>query len=269
VTSPVTDADLASLPESAQRYLRFMGVVGRRRDSSLKAHFTGRFRLGPGKPWMRCEAWQYNSNRGVTRLFHMRIDVAGVIPMFGWDTYSDGQGRMRGMVLGLVTVADGSGPEFDLGELTTCLNDALMLATSMLLDPSTSWSAVDDDSFDVSLTDTRHTVTARVSIDERGALCGFNTRDRYCALPGGLVRAEWTMPVDGWETIAGRPLASGGRATWHLPDGAYTYIEGRFDPRHIQFDVAAPRRRLGVVPRGSHRHAGRQRLGHRHPTNEG
>ena len=41
----VTDADLAGLPDVVQRYLRFMGVVGRPRDWSLRAHFVGRFRL--------------------------------------------------------------------------------------------------------------------------------------------------------------------------------------------------------------------------------
>jgi hypothetical protein len=49
----------------------------------------------------------------------MRIDFAGVLPMFGVDVYRAGQARMHGKLLGLITVADGSGPEFDLSELTT------------------------------------------------------------------------------------------------------------------------------------------------------
>jgi hypothetical protein len=48
----------------------------------------------------------------VARVFLMRIDVAGYVPMFGADTYVAGRGRMRGRFLGLVPVADGSGPEF-------------------------------------------------------------------------------------------------------------------------------------------------------------
>jgi C1A family cysteine protease len=36
--------------------------------------------------------------------------------------------------------------QFDLGELTTYVNDALMLAPSMLLTPAVTWRAVDDDS---------------------------------------------------------------------------------------------------------------------------
>jgi hypothetical protein len=43
---------------------------------------------------------------------------------------------MHGKLLGLVTVADGEGREFDLGELVTYVNDAAMLAPSMLLTAS-------------------------------------------------------------------------------------------------------------------------------------
>jgi hypothetical protein len=59
--------------------------------------------------------------------------------MFGVDLYQAGPGRMRGKLLGMITVADGSGQEFDLGELTTYLNDALMRAPSMLLTPAVTW----------------------------------------------------------------------------------------------------------------------------------
>jgi len=41
----VTEADLAGLPATVQRYLRAMGVVNRPREWSFQAHITGRFRL--------------------------------------------------------------------------------------------------------------------------------------------------------------------------------------------------------------------------------
>src|SRR6202043_2023963 len=49
---PVGDADLAGLPLSVQRYLRFMGVVGQPRAWSFRAHFVGRFRLR--RAWDGC-----------------------------------------------------------------------------------------------------------------------------------------------------------------------------------------------------------------------
>ena len=45
---PVTDED-ASLPDPAQRYMRFMGVVGRPRDWSFRARLVGGMWSAPGK----------------------------------------------------------------------------------------------------------------------------------------------------------------------------------------------------------------------------
>lgn len=222
----VTDADLASLPPAVQRYLRFMGVVGRPRDWSVRAHLVGRFRLGPDRPWMPCEAWQYSSSAEVARLFRMRLLLGRIVPMIGWDTYRHGRGIMHGRLLGVFTVARGSGPEFDTSELVTWLNDAILMAPSMLLVPATTWSAGDsDDAFRVSLTDTGRTVSAEVLLNADGAPRDFRTNDRYADLPGGLARARWSTPVEGWDTISGRPRFTGASAVWHLPNGPFRYGE--------------------------------------------
>jgi hypothetical protein len=146
--------------------------------------------------------------------------------MVGTDTYLDGHGRMLGKLLDRIVVADGSGDEFDVGELTTYLNDAVLLAPSMLLGPSTSWQRVDDGSFDVHMTDAGRTVTARVFVDDRGAPYDFSTTDRYADLPGGLVRAEWRTPIQGWEVVDGRALPRRVSAVWQLPQGPLPYLEG-------------------------------------------
>ena len=204
-TAPVTEADLDGLPPAAARYLRAMGVVGRPPTWSLRAHWVGRFRRGPDQPWMPMDAWQYNSAVEVARLFRMRLMVARVVPMWGWDTYRAGRGRMLGKALGLVTVADGSGPEFDTSELVTWLNDAVLLAPAMLLDSRTGWEAASDDSFEVSVTDAGRTVRAEVFLDDEGRPRDFRTDDRFADLPGGLVRAPWSTPVTGWAVVDGRP----------------------------------------------------------------
>jgi hypothetical protein len=233
---PVTDADLDVLPEVVQRYLRFMGVVDRPRDWSFRAHFSGQFRLRPQFGWLPAEAWQYNSGLEVARLFVMRLRVAGVVPMVGSDTYLDGRGRMLGKLLDRVTVADGQGEEFDIGELTTYLNDAILLAPSMLLGLATSWVAVDEGSFDVTLTDAGRTVSGRVFVDEHGAPYDFSTTDRYVDLPGGLVRAEWRTPVWSWQVVDGRRLPCRVCAVWHLPDGPMPYVDGQLS--QVTFNVA-------------------------------
>ena len=234
--SVVAEDEIADLPAPVQRYFAFMKVVGAPRIWSFAARFRGRFNL-QGRGWMPAEAWQYNCAQPVARLFHMRLDLGGIVPMVGRDTYLDGEGRMVGRLLGVVPVARGAGEEYDIGELTTWLNDALVLAPSMLLTPATTWTEVDDDCFDVSYTHRTHTVTGRVFLDERGRIRDFSSRDRWADLPGGLVRAEWTTPFDGWAQAAGRRLPLEGRAIWHLEDGSLTYVEGAFVPGSVAVNL--------------------------------
>jgi uncharacterized protein DUF6544 len=235
---PVSESELAGLPDTARRYLRFAGVVGRPAVWSFQLHSSGRFRLRRGWPWMPCQAWQYNSRPGVARVFHMRITAVGLLPMLGRDSYLSGQGQMHGRLLGLVTVANGSGPEYDASELVTFLNDAVIFAPSMLLRLPVSWSAAGDRSFDVTLADSGHRVTARVFLDETDAVRDFSTDDRYADTPGGLARARWSTPVQDWREVDGRRLPSSGSAIWHLPDGPLTYAEFAFGPGDIAYNVA-------------------------------
>ena len=235
---PVTVADLAGLPATVQRYMHARGVLERPRDWSFQAHITGRFRLKGQGSWMPAEVWQYNSAVEVARIFHMRIDFAGVVPMVGRDTYLRGKGIMHGKLLGLVTVARSEGPETDLSELATYLNDAVLMAPSMLLRPNTSFAPVDDCSFDVTLVDAGLTVTARVFLDEDGRPANFSTTDRYADLPSGLVRAEWTTPIDGWQPDDGRFLFTRGSAIWQLPEGPLNYLDFRMTAGGVRYNLA-------------------------------
>jgi hypothetical protein len=220
---------IASLPEPAQRYARFMGVVGKPRDFSFRAHWTGGFRLRPDEDFLPCEAWQYNTRLSIARIFHMRLRAAGIIPMIGRDTYVHGHGRLLVRAFDAIRVVDESGFKFDIGELVTYLNDAILFAPSMLLGPETTWTPVDASSFDVTLRDRDHSVTGRVYVDEHGAVTDFSTTDRFTTDPAkpkdGMVRMRWSTPIREWTTMSGRRVPAGGEAVWHLPNGDdFAYI---------------------------------------------
>jgi hypothetical protein len=231
---PIREADLSSLPESVQRYLHFMGVVGRARDWSFRLGFSGRFKVKPNAPWRVCEVWQYNTSPEITRTFLMRLRFAG-LSVIGRDTYREGHGRMRGKLLDLVTVVDGSGPAFDLGELVTYLNDMILIAPAMLLTPAVSFSQVDARTFDVALVDHGHTVTARVFLDERGAPINFETSDRFYE----DARTRWSTPVAGFQELDGRMILSRAQAVWHLPAGELAYADFEVIPGSVAFNVLA------------------------------
>jgi len=239
--APITEADLQPLPGAAQRYLRFMRVVGRPRDWSFRLRFTGRFRRSRDEAWMRCEAWQYNSRLALARIFYIQLRFFGLVPVLGRDTYVDGRGRMLIRVLDLFTVGDGTGEAYDIGELVTYLNDGILIAPAMLLVPEVRWSEVDARSFDVALTDHGRTVKARVFVDERGVPIDFETTDRFYADSNDaskVTRCRWTTPIDGFQQVGDRLLPTRGQAIWHPPEGDLAYADFTLDPAAVAFNVA-------------------------------
>ncbi len=241
---PVTEADLAALPEPARRYFRFMGAVGRPRDASLRAHWRGRFRRHPRERWMPCEAWQHNTREPIARIFHLVVRLGGLVPALGRDTYQAGRGRMLIRVLDRLTVVDAQGYELDTGELVTWLDDAILLAPSMALRPNATWTPVDADSFDVSVTDGGRTVAGRVFVDGRGAPVDFRTTDRFLDNPdprqGRWLRACWSTPVEGWRATAdGRMLPTRGQAMWRLPEEPFAYGDFELVREDTAFNVPA------------------------------
>lgn len=230
--------DLADLPDSARRYFLAMGVLGRPGVRSFTVAFTGRFRLGIDRPWLPMRSVQYNVARPVTRIYTLRVLFGRVIPMVGHDTYVGGRGRMTGRMAGVIPVVDGSGEPFDVGELVTYVNDAIMLAPAMLLGAA-GFRQIDDSSFDVSLADHGRTVTARILLDNEGLPIDFSTTDRYYDSPDGPVRCEWRTPIDSWDRSGETPFPGKARATWHLPGGErFTYAEGAFVPGSLRINVA-------------------------------
>jgi hypothetical protein len=101
----------------------------------------------------------------------------------------------------------------------------------------TSWSEVDDDSFDLTVTDGGHRISARMFVDERGAVRDFTTMDKFAALPSGLVEARWHTPVTGWRDLHGRQLPSRGSTIYDLDEGPYAYAEFEFAPDSVVFNI--------------------------------
>jgi hypothetical protein len=235
---PVTEADIASLPEPARRYLHFMAVVGRARDWSFRMHSAARFKPALDAEWKPAESWQYNSALDIARISHMKLCFYGV-PVVGRDIYLHGKGRQIIRPHDLVTIEDDAGPPFDLGELVTWVNDAVLFGPSMLLGPKTTWRDAGDDAFALTFEDAGLSVTAHVSIDARGAPLVFATdvRSPRDPKPKRVRRARWSTPIPGWQEVDGRRIPTGGRAVWHLPQGDFAYAELTVQPEDIAFNV--------------------------------
>lgn len=236
---PITDGDLARLPEPVQRYLRASGVVGQPAVRSFRVRMHGRIRSGPDAPWMPFAAEQHSVVGDAARFFYMTARMRG-IPVQGLHRYADGEASMRVKAAALVPVVDLSGPELTRAETVTLFNDMCIMAPATLADPAIGWETLDARTARATFTSAGHAIRAELVVNDSGELVDFVSDDRFRTSPDGrqLIRARWSTPVGGYRTFGAVRLASEGEGRWHEPGGDYAYLELHIDD--VRYNVAPP-----------------------------
>lgn len=235
-TSLLTEADLATLPEPVQRYVRVSGAVGRPKVWNVRARMHGRIRQAPDSPWMPFIVEQYNFFDEPARLFFMDASMWSV-PVQVFHRFAGAEAAMRGKAAGLVPIVDASGPAVTQAETVTLFNDMCLLAPATLIDPAVTWEPVDALRARATFSHAGQSIRAELSFNEAGELIDFVSDDRLQAPAGGgpLVPVRWSTPVTAYRTFGPARLAAGGEGRWHEPDRTWTYIEITFD--EVEFNV--------------------------------
>jgi hypothetical protein len=232
---PVTEADLAPLPQPVQRYLRYAGVVGRSRVQSARIALAGEMRPAPDAAWMPITAEQHSFFDRPERIFLMRASRSGV-PFEALHLYAGDAATMRVKLASVVPVVDAKGPEMNRAETVTMFNDMCVLAPATLIDTHVQWEAIDAHTVGARFTNAGNTIAAVLSFDDAGALTSFASDDRLESADGKTFRSyRWTTPLRDYRDYHGTRLASHGEASWQHPEGEYVYA--RFDVIDVAYNV--------------------------------
>ena len=237
MTTRIVTADmLRHLPEPAQRYLNYTGVVGKPWTDTVRIKYTGWFRLAADKPWLPIQAEQVYTTNPPAFQWRARFKMFGLWLMRARDTYQHGHGHMFGKIAGLISVFDARGPEIDQGTMLRYLNEMIWFPIALLSDYIT-WQAVDDHSFDVTFTDGGQSVTARFVVDALGRLTNFITQ-RYRENKGTYTLDRWETPMTDWRQLGGLNLPICGQAVWKLPTGDLPYAD--LTITEVEYNVPIP-----------------------------
>ena len=223
----LTEADLASLPEPVQRYLRVTRTLGQPHVVSFQVRSTGRIRSGRDARWIPLAIEQSNVVTGQrSRFFYFNGSMMGV-PLQGYHRKIGASAAMRVKAAGLVSVAEASGPEMDQSETVTLFNDMCLFAPASLIDPSIVWEWSGHNSVRAAFTNAGHTIRAELSFNDDGELIDFRSSDRYQASADGRTfkKLAWSTPLRDYREFGQVRLASRGEARWHEPEGSWAYIE--------------------------------------------
>ncbi|MBP6788848.1 MAG: hypothetical protein KA170_14750 [Candidatus Promineofilum sp.] len=223
----VTAELLDGLPEPVQRYMRWTGVVGQPWIRTAYVRQSGRFRQGFDKPWMPMAAEQVFTIDPPGMVWQARFKMFGLPLMRARDTYQDGRGHMFGKAAGLFTIFDERGEELTQGTLTRFLSEMIWFPIAYLGDNIT-WTAVDDGSADVTLSDHGRTASGRMFFDDLGRPTTFETM-RYMGIAGGYRLTPWHTPHMEWDKRDGLNIPVRGEVSWGLPEGMLTYGDFHID----------------------------------------
>jgi hypothetical protein len=233
---PISEADLARLPDPVRRYLQVSGAAGQQRTRNFQARFSGRIRSSPRSRWMPFTADQVEAFDEPVRLFYMDATMLG-IPVQVLHVYRGTTATMRVRAAGLVTLVDARGPELDRAETVTLLNDMCVMAPGSLVDPRIRWQELDGRSARATFTNGAHTVTADLFFDAAGELVDFASDDRSQASPDGKTfeRMRWTTPLREYRGFGPWRVSTRAETLWHPQAGPFAY--GQFELVDIAHDL--------------------------------
>lgn len=225
--------DAAHLPGIVKAYLERSLSDGAPIPRIASLRQRGGFRLKAGQPFMGMEAEQLFSVQAPGLVWQARMKMVPGLPILVRDTLIGGHGTFGGRLLGLVTVAAGSGPETDEATLVRYLSEAIWFPYALLPSDRLRWEAVGDKSARAILDDRGHTVTGVYAFDDSARPIAFDA-DRARDVDGTPVRTPWHVTLGQHTRMAGVEIPSKGTATWRLPEGPLEY--GRFEITSLAFE---------------------------------
>ena len=233
VQGVVTEADLADLPQPVQRYLRYTGVVGTQRTSTVRLKQTGALRQTQEDSWKDIEAVEYFSVDPGAFVWMGEMAAGPFSIVAARDSYAAGRGRMLIKMLGIRTIGDVQGEEMDYSSLVRYLNEMMWFPTAFLED-NIRWEAIDNSSARVTITDGDLSASAAMRFDEEGALTTF-TGERYHEVDGEYVKDTWETPMTRYGEFNGLRLPVEGEAVWRMSSGDFSYI--RLEITALEYNV--------------------------------
>ncbi len=218
----LTDNDLIHLPEIVQKYLRYVGVVGKEKVHNMRVMMGGGIRSNPEDEWMKLTSVQYNFFDNPVRVFYIKARRAG-IPAIGLHIYKNEKASFVVKLLGLFRIIDAKGEKLDQGETVTVFNDMCLLAPATLISRNIQWEEIDPLTVLARFKNGKITISARLLFNEKDELINFISNDRYETDGKKYNNYPWLTPVKEYKEFDGLKLCSEATADYERPDGSFSY----------------------------------------------
>lgn len=222
-----TEEDIVNLPLPVQKYFRYCGYIGKPKMSFMKATFKDvDFSFGKDKSVIKIDYTQYNFVNEPHRFAYIDSSMYG-IPFEGLDSYTAGNGSMKGVLAKLFTLFNQTGENMDKACLATYLSECLIIPNAALQD-YVVWEEIDD--LHVKATISYYGITAGgiFTFNSNGEMLSFVTDDREVIATDGISeKVKWSAVFGEYAEKDGIKKPTVLKAIWHYDDGDLVYFDGK------------------------------------------
>ena len=216
---------LSGLPEPVQRYFRHVLKDGQPFISYVRLTHDGQFRAGLDKDFTNIEGEQYFTAekpgfiwKGTTSMFTAR------------DMYLGDQGRLIVTLFSLYNIVNGSGENFNEGELQRWLGESVWFPTNLLPNERTQWSPIDANSAKLSFKYRDVSFSCVATFNEVGEITQMETKRFF----GDEKRESWLCKPADYREINGVIIPMKAEVIWKLEKGEVSYA--KFNVKKIEYD---------------------------------
>lgn len=222
-----TDQVVSQLPEPLIKYLEVCGYMNTPVPFNADVYWSESFiKMSPEREWGQLKTVQFNSVNPIGRVAYMKFLK---MPFAGRDLYHDGQGEMKGKLLGLLRIIFDNSRETAQSVLLTTFCE-FTLVPGYLLSEKVRWEPVDNKSVRGTLSDNGIIVTARFNFNDEGFLTSVETADRYYTEGRNKYRkVKFSAVIESYKSQGEIMIPERMKAVWHLPEGDYEYFRGAVD----------------------------------------
>lgn len=221
--SLLNESDIAYLPKSVQKYIRYTGCLNKPIVNNFSVNFSGKIRDHKKSDWMKLTSEQYNFIKTPTRLFYLDATMKGM-PVAGFHCFKNGVAYMDIRLLSMFKVEYQSGNVMNTSETVTFFNDMCVMAPGSLIDKRIEWLEVQSNKVKASFSNNGITISAWLYFNEKSELVNFTSEDRSALDENGkTVKLKWSTPLRDYIDINGYRLASYAETIYSYPDGDFTY----------------------------------------------
>ena len=227
----ITKQDIQHLPAPVQKYLQYVGAIGKPKVNNMRVSFNGEMR-GKDQNWFKFTSQQYNFYDDWERLFFMKAKINS-LPTNGYHVYKGSQAAMKIKLLSLFPVVDISNDDLFKAETVTLFNDMCLLAPATLIDRRIEWETINDRTVKANFRNKATTISATLFFNQKNQLINFVSDDRFDISDNK--QYQFSTPVSDYQNFNGYNLMTVGKAIWHYPEGPFTY--GKFYLKNVKYNV--------------------------------